>query len=489
MKKNYNQDTNFDKIIRQKMTGMEGVPAFDAWDNITAELDKDKAPPYRNWWGTSSVLLLLLIGGAIFWKKDTLFDTEEHSLIAVSVIAESATQKRIVLPENGKNNFKTNLKNDLIKNNKSKLVKEGVQVKSVKNTEDYLTKVEGEKSKLDKPKESVASNFAKNKISTPNKNTGFSKKATLITVKDNNSINSIKKAVVASSKKTELKEDFDTKKVSKNITQNSVINKAEKFAQLLSEKKNRKINFSKIGLIKLENDLQLTDYQSVMDKTKPKKIEIKKAKRFVFAFTPLRTYKHLIANVKDSMIVSNFEDTETLQTRTSFALTLGMERELNDRWEAEWGINYSRIEQNMNFLYSKKSTPITILFDTNQNGFDTRPVQAKEAFAHKYAYNYLGIYGGASYRIFRYAMPEQRLGARFTFATLLNQDKKLNTLQESVTAFYKVSYPLSAYWSFNVSPEFNYYFRSTYKKEALLGAKPFSVGLQLGLVRRFGAKK
>ena len=249
------------------------------------------------------------------------------------------------------------------------------------------------------------------------------------------------------------------------------------------------IKLLKVGLVKLKSNLQLLDYQSVISKNTSKEVEIKNATRLAFSFTPLRTYKQLIPNLDDNIIVNRFENTETSKTRTSFALTLGMERQLNERWEAEWGVNYTRIEQNMNFLYSKKSSPITILFDTNQNGFDTRPMRDEERFVHRYAFNYLGVYGGVSYRIFPYAKPEQRMGARLSLSTLLNKDKSLNKLQESFTTFYKVSYQLSPYLRFNVSPEFTYYFRSTYKKDALLGAKPYTVGLQLGLVRRFGGKK
>ena len=59
MKENYKENNNFDSIIRQKMTGLESVPAFDAWDKIAAELDNDKSPSPKIWWRTGSVLRAL----------------------------------------------------------------------------------------------------------------------------------------------------------------------------------------------------------------------------------------------------------------------------------------------------------------------------------------------------------------------------------------------------------------------------------------------
>ena len=70
MKDNYKED-NFDSIIKQKMITLEGVPAFDAWDNIAAELDRDQSPFPKIWWGAGSVLLLLIVGGLVFWNKNT----------------------------------------------------------------------------------------------------------------------------------------------------------------------------------------------------------------------------------------------------------------------------------------------------------------------------------------------------------------------------------------------------------------------------------
>ena len=158
----------------------------------------------------------------------------------------------------------------------------------------------------------------------------------------------------------DLEFNLDNAKKASEIIFKSTENKEENIVT------SKDIKLLKVGLIKLNNDLQLLDYQSIISKNTSKEVEIKHATRLAFSFTPLRTYKQLIPNLNDSIIVSRFENTESLKTRTSFALNLGMEREINERWEAEWGVNYTRIEQNMNFLYSKKSTPITILFDTNQ---------------------------------------------------------------------------------------------------------------------------
>ena len=469
MKDNYKED-NFDSIIKQKMTTLEGVPAFDAWDNIAAELDRDQSPFPKIWWGTGSVLLLLIVGGLVFWNKNTLFENKEQVLTNISTIKTTSEQTSNFVPLDRQQNSLSSSN----KSSNSSKKRESENKDLFKHVNDKATKTEHELSQSDtynSPKK-IKNNIKQNQVTKSNK-------TVLLNTKKEENNNSIKNDNALISEEDNLSNDTKTEKIAltegENIKENIVTSKD--------------IKLLKVGLIKLNNDLQLLDYQSLVSKNTSKEVEIKNATRLAFSFTPLRTYKQLIPNLDDDIIVTGFENTESLKTRTSFALTLGMERELNERWEAEWGVNYTRIEQNMNFLYTKKSTPITILFDTNENGFDTRPTRDKERFSHNYAFNYLGIYGGVSYRIFRYAKPEQRVGARLSVSTLLNKDESLNKLQESFTTFYKVSYQLSPYWRFNVSPEFTYYFRSTYKKEAFLGAKPYTVGLQLGLVRRFRGKK
>src|SRR5947207_636917 len=77
-----NSDNDLDELFQNKLADEQLTPSKKLWNNIEAELDKDKRKPAAYWWFGIGAALLLLLGGTYFLIHDDAIKISDQKNIS-----------------------------------------------------------------------------------------------------------------------------------------------------------------------------------------------------------------------------------------------------------------------------------------------------------------------------------------------------------------------------------------------------------------------
>ncbi len=242
-----------------------------------------------------------------------------------------------------------------------------------------------------------------------------------------------------------------------------------------------------------------------------------------FQASPLYTYNRLLVNNQDDIIVFDHSDTHNLSSQNiGFSVGLGVEKQFKIKrqrgraklpWKWYAALHYTNIAK-QNYLNMQGTAPDTYEINpSGANGFMATPIYVRKDYRIASRHTLLGTQFGLKYLIRQRKVAHRiRLGITMNLllstqqedslifvdaaetSDILQNDNLVNpstsSLHGGISLGYHLSQSISNSISLYVEPNLNYYFTSFFdNKISVVGAKPYTVGINFGLMWRWPEKR
>ncbi|GEO05070.1 hypothetical protein AAE02nite_27340 [Adhaeribacter aerolatus] len=477
-------DKEFEDLIRQKMAALDEAPPADGWKKIAADIKPPKKPRAIWWW--IGPLLLLLTGAGIYYYTNKSSVKKPDETLTITENKKNTPVAASVNPDVQKENSTIAKRNNKIAPKSSKLSQPPAL--SIKTNKSAITSL---KDKTIQVKVSPGDKL------NAGRTAGEGGTRRTVPVKADNSITLILADTMNQpERQPALAQPGD---IAKNKPAESA--GADSAGNLVKPIQPDSV------LVAAKKDSVVPENKALDQEQKTEEAE-KKNKPNVweagFSFASRYAFRQFTPNASDNIFITQVNTrNKSNPERLGYEFGFNLARALTQNLYVETGLAWLQLKENLTYTYTN-GTIDTIVVTATTNQTRINPVYKMEERRLASSYAYGGWRLGASY----YFWNNGRRRFNFSVAGGINLLIKGET-QEYQNGQYvrKVVFPsranileqanynllvgagyntrLGQHFELMLMPSLNYFMGSTFKEREPLGLRPYSLGLNIALKRRF----